>query len=525
MSIFELVIGLLLVGAVLTLVAQRIKVPYPALLALAGTGLAFVPGAPVPALDPEMAFALFVAPVLLDAAYDASPRDLRDNWAPVGGLVLAAVGLTVLAVAVVARALVPGMPWPAAVALGAIVAPPDAAAATAVLRQLSPPHRVMVILEGESLLNDASALLIYRLAVGAAMTGAFSPWQTVPTLLLTCVGGAVLGWGLARLYLRFATGVQDIAISVVIQFLATFAVWIAADRLGLSAVITTVAYAITLARQAPAHFDAEHRRASYAVWDVAVFVLNALAFILVGLQLRGIVQRLDGGAGRYLLFAGAILLTVVLVRIAWVMSYNTVVRWKHRKFGAHMPRPMMLPSVKTGAVISWCGMRGIVTLATALALPDGEGSAGFPYRDLVVVASFAVVLGTLVVQGLTLRPLLLMLGLGSDGAVEREVAHARVETARAAIGALHGVDQSEAGALLIGEYKARLGRAQSGDMSEAGTPVLPSFPALLTRAVSAERLALARMRERDEIGDAAFHCIEEELDWAEVNAIRRGKVQ
>jgi len=320
-----------------------------------------------------------------------------------------------------------------------------------------------------------------------------------------------LGWGLARLYLRFATGVQDIAISVVIQFLATFAVWIAADQLGLSTVITTVAYAVTLARQAPAHFDAEHRRASYAVWEVAVFVLNVLAFILVGLQLRGIVQRLDGDAGRYLLFAGAVLLTVVLVRIAWVMSYNTVVRWKHHRFGAHMPRPMMLRSVKTGAVISWCGMRGIVTLATALALPDGEGSAGFPYRDLVVAASFAVVLGTLVVQGLTLRPLLLMLRLGSDGAVEREVAHARVETARAAINALQGADRSEAGAILIGEYEARLGQAQSGNMSEAGTSVLPS--------------ALSRLRERDEIGDAAFHCIEEELDWAEVNAIRRGKVQ
>jgi len=493
------------------------------LLALAGAGLAFVPGAPVPALDPEMALALFVAPVPLDAAYDASPRDLRDNWAPVGGLVIMAVGLTVLAVAVVARALVPGMPWPAAVALGAIVAPPDAAAATAVLRQLSPPHRVMVILEGESLLNDASALLIYRMAVGAAMTGTFSPWQAVPTLLLMCVGGALLGWCLARLYLRFATGVQDIAISVVIQFLATFAVWVVADRLGLSAVITTVAYAITLARQAPAHFDAEHRRASYAVWEVAVFVLNALAFILVGLQLRGTVQRLDGDAGRYVLFAGAVLLTVVLVRIAWVMSYNTVVRWKHRMFGAHMPRPMMLPSAKTGAVISWCGMRGIVTLATALALPDGEGSAGFPYRDLVVAASFAVVLGTLVVQGLTLRPLLLMLRLGSDGAVEREVAHARVGTAQAAINALHDIDQSEARTLLIREYEARLSQARPGAEAGADAPAPPSFPPLLTRAVEAERLALSAMREQDEIGDAAFHAIEEELDWAEVNASRRGR--
>src|SRR3954452_3013025 len=199
MAVFELVIALLLPGAVLSAVARRINAPYPALLALAGAGLALLPDTPSVVLDPELALTLLVAPVLLGAAFDSSPRDLKQNWRAVTGLALVAVALTVGAVALVARWLVPGMPWAAAVALGAIVAPPDAAAATAVLRQLRPPHRILVILEGESLFNDASALLVYRLAVAAAAAGSFSGWSEAPVLLLVCAGSLVLGAGLSRI--------------------------------------------------------------------------------------------------------------------------------------------------------------------------------------------------------------------------------------------------------------------------------------------------------------------------------------
>src|SRR5918912_1856866 len=194
MALFELVIALLLAGALLAIWARRIGAPYPALLSLAGAAAAFLPGTPEVALEPELALALFVAPTLLDAAYDASPRDIRDNWVPIGALAVVVVGLTVAAVALVARALVPEMPWAAAVALGAIVAPPDASAATAVLRQLRPPHRLLVILEGESLFNDASALLIYRLAVGAAVGGLTLSWRVLPLLLLVMAGSVVLGF-------------------------------------------------------------------------------------------------------------------------------------------------------------------------------------------------------------------------------------------------------------------------------------------------------------------------------------------
>src|SRR5712691_4211034 len=198
MSEFEALLSVLLVAVILAAVARKVGAPYPAFLALGGAVLAFLPGAPKFSIDPGVALALFVAPVLLDAAYDASPRDLRDNWVAVASLAVVSVGLTTLAVAVVARALVPAMPWAAAIALGAIVSPPDAAAATAVLRQLRPPHRILTILEGESLLNDASALLIYRLAVGAVAMNTFSIGTLAPSLLLVVVGSIVVGAALAR---------------------------------------------------------------------------------------------------------------------------------------------------------------------------------------------------------------------------------------------------------------------------------------------------------------------------------------
>ena len=220
MNLFELVIALLVLGAILALWANRIGVPYPALLALAGAGLALIPGAPAVTLDPQLALALFVAPVLLDAAYDASPRDLQRNLRSLISLALVMVVLTIAAVAFVARKIIPDLGWAAAIALGAIVAPPDASAATAVLRRLRPPHRLLVILEGESLFNDASALLIYRIAVGVAMTGAAVGWKIVPLLLLTCGGGVVLGIVMARFWLWVTRSVDDIQVSVILQFWA-----------------------------------------------------------------------------------------------------------------------------------------------------------------------------------------------------------------------------------------------------------------------------------------------------------------
>ncbi len=497
MALFELVLGLLLVGAMLTTLAQRIGAPYPALLAVAGAVLAFVPTGTQATLDPELALALFVAPTLLDAAFDASPRDLRANWRPVSSLVLAAVGLTVAGVAIVARLLVPGMPWAVAVVLGAIVAPPDASAATAVLRQLSPPHRVMVILEGESLLNDATALIIYRVGVAAAAGAALTVWSAAGLLVLQCAGGAALGVALGWGYIHLLRPAADIAVAVVTQFVGTFVVWILAERLGLSAVLATFAYALTLARLVPTHQNAERRRASYAVWEVAVFVLNALAFILIGLQLKGVLSRLDGHAAVTGWFALAVFLTVVVVRVVWVVGYGAWLR---------ATSSTLKPPVGGTMVVAWCGMRGIVTLATALALPDGSaGGPAFPYRDLLIAAAFAVVLGTLVIQGLTLAPLMRWLKLDADDAVGREVALARAEIATTALDLL-GSEHTDYADILRREHEQ---------------PVPKESHALTLRVIAGKRRRLLQMRRGSVIGDNAYHLLEEELDWAEVHTSRR----
>src|SRR6266542_121380 len=293
MYVFEIIIALLLGGAGLTALSRRIGTPYPAMVALAVAGLALVPGTPTLVLDPQLALTLFVAPVLLDVAFDSSARDLLPNWRTVAGLAVGAVALTVVVVAVVVSLLVPGMSWAVAVALGAIVAPPDAAAATAVLKQLRPPHRLLVILEGESLFNDASALLIFRLAVGVALAGALSPAKVIPLLLVVTVGSAVLGVVLSRVIVPLIARIHDVAIAVVVQFCGTFAVWMLAERLRLSGILTVVIFAMASARRAADVTPARLRIPSYAVWEFAVFVLNVLAFILVGFQLKGILGRID----------------------------------------------------------------------------------------------------------------------------------------------------------------------------------------------------------------------------------------
>ncbi len=459
--------------------------------------------------------------MLLDAAYDASPRDLRQNLKALISLALVMVILTIVAVAIVARKFVPDLSWPAAVALGAIVAPPDASAATAVLRRLRPPHRLLVILEGESLFNDASALLIYRIAVAMAMTGATFGWQIVPLLLLTCGGGVIVGMLLARLYLWLTRAVDDIQVSIILQFCGTFAIWIIADHLGLSAIITVVSFAMTLAQFAPGRVDARHRIASYAVWEVAVFVLNVLAFVLIGLQLRTILARMRSSDWHtYAICAASVCLTVIVVRFAWVMVYGYTMRWLERRSAADKPKKA--PTRGGGLIVSWSGMRGIVTLAAALALPDGTPQTAFPYRDLIILCAFCVVLTTLVIQGLTLRPLLAVLGLKDDGSVAREVRLARVETARAALRVLDAeLDGHPSIDVLRSEYQARLRSGERPPAAEESSET--RMTELQRRAVQVQRQTLINLRARKVIGDDAFHAAEEEIDLLELTADARIK--
>jgi monovalent cation/hydrogen antiporter len=504
----EQVLVLFAAAVILAAGARRVGAPYPVFLAIGGALLAFLPGTPSFAVPPDLALALFVAPVLLDAAYDASLRDLRDNWAPVTSLVVFAVGLTTVAVAFVTHTLVPTMPWAAAVALGAVVAPPDAAAATAVLRPLRPPHRLLTILEGESLLNDASALLIFRLAVGAVAAGGFSIAKVAPTFLLAVAGSIVAGPILGLLLLQLNAHIRHVPTAIIVQFLGTFSVWILADRIGLSGVLTVVCFAITAARIAPRRTPAYIRLPTYAVWETVVFALNILAFIFIGLQIRPILERIDvADLGRFFAVAGAVLLTAIVVRLVWHMFFNAILRWRNRLFGFRPPRPMLRPTIGSGLVISWAGMRGIVSLAAAMALP-----AAFPYRDLIVLTAFSVVLGTLAIQGLTLKPLLRALNLRDEDPVSREVSAASEHALRAGLESF-AHDQSMAAQVVRKELTARLAH----DRQDARTREIYAGRSEIYRgALQAARRAVLAMRANNEIGDDAFHRIEQELDWLEI---------
>jgi CPA1 family monovalent cation:H+ antiporter len=401
------------------------------------------------------------------------------------------------------------MPWAAAIALGAVVAPPDAVAATAVLRPLRPPHRILTILEGESLLNDATALLVYRLAVGAVAANGFSMAAVAPTFFLGVAGSVIVGPALGWFTIRLMARVQHVPTAIILQFVSTFGVWILAEQVGLSGVLTTVCYAMMLARTGPARIPARTRIPTDAVWETVIFALNILAFIFIGLQIRPILESLeDADRARYFAVAAAVLLTVIVGRLAWYMSFNAVVRWRHRRLGFRPPRPLLRPSVGSGLLISWAGMRGIVSLAAALALPPE-----FPYRDLIVLTAFAVVLGTLAIQGLTLKPLLRALDVHDDDPVGRESTAARERALRAAL-ASFAQDRSPAAELVRREFTAHL--AYEGSDVDGAPSARAAHTKVHREARQAARQAILAMRASEEIGDDAFHRVEEELDWLEM---------
>jgi monovalent cation/hydrogen antiporter len=507
MLVFQSLLILLVCAVALAALARALKMPYPSLLALGGTALAFIPHAPTIQFDPALTLALFVAPALLDAAFDTSLRDLKRYWIPVMSLVFIAVGLTTFAVAWLVHTMMPGMAWAPCIAIGAIVAPPDAVAASAVMRHLRIPHRIRVIIEGESLLNDATALLTYRLAVTATMGATFSA-SGAAFLSLAMVASVIVGFVLAHGILRITQRVTDAPSAIVLQFASTFGIWILAEEVKLSPIVTLVVYAITAARLAPARTPAALRLPSYAVWETVVFVLNVLAFVLIGLQLRPILESLQPiERERYLQIAASVLGMVIAVRITWVLLYNRLAVLKYRLMGSGWWPGNYVPTFAGSLVVSWAGMRGIVTLATAYALP-----AEFPHRDLALLCAFCVVVGTLVLQGLTLRPLILALGLTDDGTVDREVRGAQDALALVALEILEG-DGSETAQVLKDEFVTT-------EVNEIDAPHATGREArnqLRVRILDAQRAMLVRLRETAEIGDDAFHRIEETLDRLEIN--------
>jgi Na+/H+ antiporter len=509
MQLFEITLLLLAIAVVLLQVARRLRVPYPAMLALVGGCVAALPFAPHLSIDPRLALALFVAPAVMDTAFDMPPREMLRIWLPLTSLAVVLVLLTTAAVAWAGWAIA-GLPLAAAVALGAIVAPPDAAAAAAVLQEFNLPRRTMAVLQGESLLNDAVALLAFGLAVSAAVSPGGASSSLLPRLLIAVPGGALLGVVIGVLCVRVAHKVAGTLSSIIVQFLVTFGTWILAEHLSLSPIVAVVALAAVIARYLPARTSARDRVNANAVWATVVFVLNVLAFLLMGLQARTILSQLQGDALRHALaFAGIVLAVVIGVRFLWVMTYGMTVRY----FRSFLERRILagsVPPARIGVLVSWCGMRGLVTLATAFALPPE-----FPGRNLIVLSAFTVVLGTLIVQGFTIRPLIALLRIAPDDSLDNEVTEARRAMLDAALQALAAYSGETAEAVR-GEYNAA--RAAGADSSHRAT----AYDSLRVLAVAAERRVLVEWRRKGRIYDDAYHLLEEELDRAELHAASIG---
>ena len=500
MTFFESLLLLLAIAIALLRLSRRLSIPYPTMLAAAGVLLGLLPGAPTIGLDPQMAPALFIAPALVDAAYDFPLSDIKRFWRPLVALAVVAVLLTAAAVAWLGVAMA-GLPIYAAVALGAIVAPPDAAAATAVLRSVSMPRRSVIVLKGESLLNDASALILFGAALSFHTREATSG-EVALRVLSAAPLGILFGMGMALVARRIMPVFTGTLGGNLLEFVTTFGIWIIAEHLRISPVLCLVAFAMTLARTANLTTPPRMRIHSFAVWSAAVFLLNVLAFLLMGFQARTIVggmspERLTEAAW----FAGAVVLCVVVVRLVWSVAYSWLsTRWRQLR-GASERVP-----VCQSILVGWAGMRGLVTLATAFALP-----ATFPQRDLIVLAAFAVVLATLVIQGLTLGPLVRLLKLDGEDGLREEINQARAAMISTALQQLDGRSGETVDHWRY-SLTARLHAVESDDDSR-----LLDKHRLGLDTIRHQRKVLEEMRRTGRVGADAFLIIQEELDFTEVS--------
>jgi monovalent cation/hydrogen antiporter len=510
MNLLEIVIFLLLCAVALGWISRRAGLPYPIALVLGGGALGFVPRLPQLPFDPQYLLVLVLPPILYQAALLTSWRDFKANLRPIGLLAIGLVIVTMLVIAATVRFLVPEMPWAVALAFGAVVSPPDAVAATAILSKLNMPRRIVTVLEGESLVNDASGLVLYKFAVAAAMSGVFSLFEASVQFVLVAIGGIAIGMLLAGVFVAIHRFLGDPFTEVLLSLSVPYLAYVAAESLHVSGVLAVVAAGLLRGRYSPKMVSAEMRILARSVWNLLVFMLNSLIFILIGLQISGIVSRLEGFSGLELAEASlAVSMVAILVRFGWVYFAEYLPAWFGRPFGVRTAPP--LPG--EAFVVSWCGMRGIVSLAAALALP-----ADLEYREFLIFLTFVVILVTLVVQGLTLAPLIRRLKLGSDHSIRDEHRLARMAMGKAALAA---VDRAAGEGGVLPDVLARI-RAEFGERMASASPLaqLPdSSHTHATRvrlaAVRAERDELIRLWQDGTIGDEVLHHLEEELDYEE----------
>jgi len=505
----------------LTALARKLPIPSPILQVLAGAALGFVPGISLPTLEPDIVFFVFLPPILWAAAFFTSLREFQQNLRPIGLLAVGLVFVTSAAVAVTAHALLPGLPWAVAVAIGSIVSPPDAVAAAAIVSRLPVPRRVIVILEGESLVNDAAALVLYRTAVAAAVTGAFSLGEAIVRFFIDAGVGTLVGIAVGWLVVRTLRLTRDALAETLLTIAAPYVAWIAAESIGVSAVLACVSGGVYVRRHFSTSVSPMSRLQSKAVWDLFVFIINAMVFLMLGLQFGPLIRMVPEGSLWSVFRVGAIISVVAIVlRLLWV----PIATWLPRWLSAEVRRTELQPHPKAVALVAWTGMRGIVTLASALALPlTLDGGAPFPYRAEIILIGMCVIMLTLVLQGLTLSPLIKAFRFEPETAHHEEERHARREALRRGAEALEDLSREPwadpaAVALVRHDLQDRLRQHQQH------TADVEVHRRLRAGVIRAERHMLVRLRNEGAISDETLRALEEELDHEAVRAGTGGAV-
>ncbi len=506
---FELILLLLVAVAFIVTLARRLNVPYPILLILGGLVLAALPQVPDIELDPEIVLVIFLPPLIFAAAWQTPVHDLRRNLRPVLLLSVGLVIFTALVVGAVLQWLVPGLPLAAAIGFGAIVAPTDAVAATSVLRRMAVPRRVLLILESESLLNDATALTLYRAALAAVAAGGFVLSDTLVTFGIAAVGGVVFGLLLAIVIARLWARLFDPPVEVTLSLLIPYAAYLPAEALHFSGVIAAATCGLYLGFRSSRLLASDTRVLAAGAWEIVVFILNGFAFMLIGLQLKVTAAGLIGHTPAELaLLSIVISLTVIATRFVLIIPAVIVPRWLMSVDAERGRR-----ATSSAIVIAWAGLRGVVSLALALALP-----LNFPERNLLIFLTFVVILVTLVGQGLTLPLLLRRLGISDGDAASREDTAARQIALDAGLSRIDGLrDEWPTHLPLIHNIEERLQHrsehlpvdGRDGDEREQE---LREHRAILGAVLGAEREAIVSARDHDEIGDEALRRLERELD-------------
>jgi Na+/H+ antiporter len=496
----------------LSILAGTVRVPYPILLVLGGLVLGFVPGVPPAELPPDLVLVLFLPPLLYQAAFFSSPRDLRANARTITLLAVGLVLVTMSAVAVVAHTLVGGLSWAAAFALGAIVSPTDPLAATAIARRLGVPRRLVTVLEGESLVNDATALVAYRLAVAAVVAGSFTLWEAGLQFVSRGVGGVAIGLAVGWLIAEARRRIEDPVVEIVLSVVTGYAAYLPAELLGASGVLAAVTAGLYVGWRAPQLASPSTRLLGFSFWEVLVYLLNAVLFVLVGLQLNLILTGFSGSSAVVLVGQAALVSAVVIgVRVAWGFTVPYLVRALDR-------RPSQVAR-RVGArerlVSSWSGMRGAVSLAAALALP-----LNFPQRNLIIFVTFGVIFATLVLQGLTLPWLIRRLGVHRDDSEAQEELRGRLRATDAALARLEELaseewtrDDTLERMRGLYQFRRRRLKARAGYLADDGSQDRSlAYQRLVRELLEAQRREIVRLRNQGEISNEVMHRIERDLD-------------